>query len=220
MKRATVTLENLRRLLATRPLERVASGEVIGRITTTQYLYELVSGCARRFLIKPDGRRAILDFIFPGQFFGDFLEGTHILTTEAVTKLEIRRISRSQLVAAQAKLPQLENDLLEMARRDLRAAQNHVVLLGAPTARARVSTFLLIAAKWNAEEPQRTVDLPMSRQDIADFLGLTIESVSRCLTQFKTAGIITIEAVHKVVLKDISALQHLAGEDEDSDFEL
>ncbi len=213
-------LSGLRRLLASRPLEMIQAGDVILREETTSYhLYEIVNGCVRRLLIKPDGRRSIIDFLFAGDFFGDLLEGEHSLTAEAVTDLEIRRISRTQLHAAHAEFPHLENELLALAWHDLSAAQHHVVLLGANTARARVAMFLLEAAKWSKGSDRGVgandeIDLPMSRLDIADFLGLTIESVSRVLTQFKVSGLISVRGIHKIALKKMPELQHLAGEDE------
>ena len=215
-----VPLAGLRRLLASRPLELIQAGDVILREhTTSHHLYEIVNGCVRRLLIKPDGRRSIIDFLFAGDFFGDLLEGEHSLTAEAVTDLEIRRISRAQLHAAHAEFPNLENELLALAWHDLSAAQHHVVLLGANTARARVAMFLLEAAKWNKNpdhgaSPTDEIELPMSRLDIADFLGLTIESVSRVLTQFKVSGLISVRGIHKIVLKKVPELQRLAGEDE------
>jgi CRP-like cAMP-binding protein len=213
-----VALAGLRRLLASRPLEMIQAGDLILREhSTSHHFYEIVSGCVRRLLIKPDGRRSIIDFLFAGDFFGDLLEGEHSLTAEAVTDLEIRRISRTQLHSVQAQFPHLENELLALAWHDLSAAQHHVVLLGANTARARVAMFLLGAAKWS-RGPDRSagdeIDLPMSRLDIADFLGLTIESVSRVLTQFKVSGVISVRGIHKIELKNVAELQRLAGEDD------
>lgn len=201
-------------------MELIQAGDVILREhTTSHHLYEIVNGCVRRLLIKPDGRRSIIDFLFAGDFFGDLLEGEHSLTAEAVTDLEIRRISRAQLHAAHAEFPHLENELLELAWHDLSAAQHHVVLLGANTARARMAMFLLKATKWSRGSDHGggttdEIDLPMSRLDIADFLGLTIESVSRVLTQFKVSGLISVRGIHNIVLNKVPELQRLAGEDE------
>lgn len=220
---ASTQLEGLHRFLASRPIEMIDAGEaIVHEGTRSHHLYEVVSGCVRRIIIAPDGRRSVIDFLFAGDFFGDLFGGEHSLTAEAVTDLEIRRISRAHFNSGRGNFPQLEIDLMALMWHDLSAAQRHVVVLGAKTARARVAMFLLAAAKWPSisdqnQKPAREIELPMGRLDIADFLGLTIESVSRVLTQFKLAGIITVNGSlgHKVVLKNVPALQRLAGEEQE-----
>jgi len=203
----------LQRLFAARPIERIEANRVLYRgDSESGFLFEIARGCVRHFTMCRDGRRSIVAFSFEGDYCGDPLERANIFSAEAITQLEVRRISGAQLRAAVANLPELEGELLALACRELESAQTHCVVLRSNSALAKVASFLVSSESRLAsgDAPQRVIQLPMSRLDVADFLGLTIESVSRAFTQLKMCGYISVTGRNQIVIGEISALRKLA----------
>jgi CRP/FNR family transcriptional regulator, nitrogen fixation regulation protein len=170
--------------------------------------YKVISGTVRIFKRLADGRRYIAEFCFAGDCFG--LDNTHErpFAAEAVSDAVVMRLPRNaseQLIDQNSGVGRL---LRETVLRDLANAYGRMLLLGRMTAAERVATFLVEMferADWN-----RRLDLPMARSDIADYLGLTIETVCRVLSSFKRDGIITIPNAHTIELKDRKALEMVA----------
>lgn len=178
--------------------------------------YNVTSGVLRLVKLLSDGRRQIIGFLFPGSFFGFAAKGRHQVSVEAVTPARLCRYHLERLVALAGEIPALEGRFLRIAAEELEDARAQMVLLGRKTARERLASFLLWMSR-RAERhglPPSPVELPMSRSDIADYLGLTIETVSRTLTQLGRDGVIDFLSTTRIALADRAALEALdAGED-------
>jgi CRP/FNR family transcriptional regulator len=177
-----------------------------------QHVSNVVEGTVTLYKLLPDGRRQILGFLFPGDFVGLALDPTYGCSAEATTVVRMCRFPRERLEKMFKDLPALEHRLLEIAGNEIKAAQEQMLLLGRKTARERLASFLLTlsrraAARGRAASP---VDLPMRRSDIGDYLGLTIETVSRTFTQFKKAGLIGLPSQSQVALLQREILETIA----------
>lgn len=180
------------------------------------HIFEVVEGVIRLYRLLPDGRRAIAGFLYPGGLIGLSSNHRYACTAEAITAARIRRHTRSQIEAAARRHPELSGWLLQHMRDELAAVMNHLLLLGRKNAQERVASFLIaVAQKKTACGRPLSVDLPMSRADIGDYLGLTLETVSRVLAKLKAARLIALPAPHQVLLLQYDALRELAGEDDD-----
>ena len=184
---------------AERDEEIVAQGDAAG------YCYLIVSGCVRTVRLMEDGRRQVGEFLFPGDLFGWDVLDEHDFGAEAVTAATVRRYPRRSLDALADRDRTFSQKLRMLTAGQLRAGRERLVLLGRKTASERIASFLLEMAKQMRAEGQGLIELPMSRADIADYLGLTIETVCRGLTQFRRHGIIAVERT-KVVVRDRRAL--------------
>jgi CRP/FNR family transcriptional regulator len=177
-----------------------------------EHLSNVVEGTVKLYKLLPDGRRQITGFLFPGDFLGVALNKTYAYSAEAVTKLRLCRFPRQRMETLLTELPNLERRLLEMAGNELVAAQDQMLLLGRKTARERLASFLLMVSR-RAEargRPASPIDLPMSRADIADYLGLTIETVSRTFTQLRKDGTIALPEQTRVEIASREALEEIA----------
>lgn len=177
-------------------------------------VYNLTHGTLRLSKLLPDGRRQIAGFVFPGDFLGITMEEEHAFTAEAVTAAELCRFPRARFDDFVEAHPHIERRLYALAAHELAAARQQVVLLGRKTATERVASFLLMLAGRLDVEGGLTDDgavlLPMSRNDMADYLGLRIETVSRELGALKAAQLIQLAGTHKVRLIDRSGLEQVA----------
>lgn len=180
-----------------------------------RYSYKLLEGGVRLCKVRPDGRRQIAEFLLPGDVFGFEMDQEHAMTAEALGEVVVLRVPRGQLERLSDELPSLRKKLMSMLCRELVAAQEHLVMLGRQTAKERVASFLILLASRRGAEDGDALGLPMGRQDIADYLGLTIETVCRALTDLKREGLIAIPNRHHVVLNDLAALEEVAEGDED-----
>lgn len=182
--------------------------EIYGENEPAEYLYKVVSGAVRTYKVLADGRRQIGAFYLPGDIFGLEAGEDHTFSAEAIADSRVLVIKRSALMA----LAQRDNDVARQlwteTGRELRRVQDHILLL-IKTAKERVVAFLLEMAKRSTKSDH--VDLPMSRQDIADYLGLTIETVSRTLTDLENAAAIELPTSRRVVLRNRAALGRLCG---------
>jgi CRP/FNR family transcriptional regulator, nitrogen fixation regulation protein len=170
--------------------------------------YKVVSGTVRVCKLLADGRRHIAVFCFSGDCFGIDYMDHRSYSAEAVENAVIMRYRRSateQLTEQNAALGRFLRDAMG---RDLAEARGRTVLLGRLTAPERVAAFLL--EMFERRERTRLLDLPMSRNDVADYLGLTVETVCRVLSSFKREGIIAISDPHRIELLDREALEAAA----------
>jgi CRP/FNR family transcriptional regulator len=174
-------------------------------------VYEVTEGVVRLCKLLPDGRRAIVGFLYPGELAGLASGGRYPLTAEAVTPVAVRSCPRRALDRAANCSPDVQRHLSALLWRELEAAQARLVLLGRMSAIERVASFLVTLSR--REHGANRLRLPMSRLDIADYIGLTIETVSRTLTQLKRQGIIALPNPHEVILLRPASLCALAGED-------
>ncbi|HVO02949.1 MAG TPA: helix-turn-helix domain-containing protein [Candidatus Cybelea sp.] len=181
----------------------------------SKHVYKVVSGAIRTCRVLMDGRRQIADFYLPGDFFGLDWESEHTFTAEAVADAVVISYPKSQLEQLGETTPAIRKLLMAMLCKGLSATQNHIVMLGRQTAHERLAWFLLRSMKRNGLE-RGALDLPMSRLDIADYLGLTIETVSRGISEFKRRRYISIANAHQISVTNAEALESLAsGETED-----
>jgi CRP-like cAMP-binding protein len=172
--------------------------------------YKVISGAVRLCKHMNDGRRQIADFLVAGDFFGFMQFGTYKFTAEAVGDVVLVCYPQGQVARLSTAMPNLRGRLLVLQSQRLLAMQDHLVMLGRQTAKERIASFLLhIVERCDAEEGL-AFDLPMSRQDIADYLGLTIETVCRMLSELKRERTIAIPNANQIILNDSDALQVLA----------
>jgi CRP-like cAMP-binding protein len=190
---------------ATMPFAR--NVEIYGEGEPADYLYKVVSGAVRTHKLLSDGRRQIGGFYLPGDVFGLELDGEHRLTAEAICDSKIIVIKRSAVVALAARQSDVAHELWATTARELASVQNLMLTLGRKTAQERVAAFLLEMA--GRSHGANEVELPMSRQDIADYLGLTIETVSRTITQLENTSAIELPSSRRIVLRNRSALNQL-----------
>ncbi len=176
------------------------------------YLFNLTKGAVKLYKLLPDGRRQITGFLFEGDFLGIALNEKYAYSAEAVNDVTLCRFPRRKLEALLDEFPKLEKRLLGVASNELVQAQDQMLLLGRKTAREKVVSFLLLLSRRAADRglDSRTVYVPMSRSDIADYLGLTTETVSRTFTNLKRDGHIGLKAGGHVELLDMDALEELA----------
>ncbi len=189
---------------ATMPFTRNA--EIYGENEPAEYLYKVISGTVRTYKVLKDGRRQIGAFYLPGDIFGLEVGDEHTFSAEAIVDSKVLVIKRSSVVNLAARENEVARQLWTMTASELRRVQDHIMLL-IKTAQERVAGFLLeMAARAPAGNE---IDLPMSRQDIADYLGLTIETVSRTLTQLENSATIAVPTSRRIVLRNRAALSRM-----------
>jgi CRP/FNR family transcriptional regulator, anaerobic regulatory protein len=175
-------------------------------------LFNVKLGVVKLFKLLVDGRTQITGFLFPGDFLGLALLNKYSYSAEAVTAAELCKFPRVEFESLLVRFPALEKKVLGNASHELAAAQEQMLLLGRKTAQERLATFLLMMQKRAASPTDADiVILPMSRQDIGDFLGLTIETVSRTVTRLKKSGVIELPDPNRVIIRDAEALTELSG---------
>jgi CRP/FNR family transcriptional regulator, nitrogen fixation regulation protein len=188
------------------PMPFARNVEIYGEDEPADYLYKVVSGAVRSYRVLDDGRRQIGAFHLPGDMFGLEAGATHASSAEAIADSVVLVIKRSAVIALAERDPEVARQLWTLTAQELGRAQDHMLLL-IRNAHERIASFLLeMAARAPGAD---SVELPMSRQDIADYLGLTIETVSRTLTQLEAEAAIALPTSRRVVLRNLSALSRL-----------
>jgi CRP/FNR family transcriptional regulator, nitrogen fixation regulation protein len=180
--------------------------EIYAQEDDAEFLYRVVRGVVRTSRLTSDGRRQVGDFYYEGDLFGLEPGPEHRFAAEALTDCEVHMVRRGS-VRAFAGDAELDRAILEATSREMERLQEHVMLLGRKSARERVATFLMAIAQRQDEEQ---VDLPMGRQDMADYLGLTIETVSRMLTQLQGDAIVEFPSTRRFQVRKWRALEALA----------
>jgi CRP/FNR family transcriptional regulator, nitrogen fixation regulation protein len=189
------------------PVSFARNTEIYGENEPADYLYKVVSGAVRTYKVLNDGRRQIGGFYLPGEIFGLESGETHAFSAEAISACKVLVIKRAGVVSLAARDGDVAHKLWDMTARELERAQAHVMLL-IKTAQERVAGFLLEMA-GRRDGSDNEIQLPMSRQDIADYLGLTIETVSRTLTQLEKAHAIAVPTSRRIVLRNRAALDRM-----------
>jgi CRP/FNR family transcriptional regulator, nitrogen fixation regulation protein len=176
-------------------------------------VYRIISGTVRLCRYMPDGRRYIVDFLLPGDLMG-FVESPDLpASAEAVTESTLVAFPRICFDRLANENAAVRAQLLCHLSSNLLTAQQHMFVLGCQKAKERVASFLLRLADRMDLICGDRLELPMSRQDIADHLGLTIETISRMITALRSEGAILIPNTTQIVLRDMAALRKLAAED-------
>jgi CRP-like cAMP-binding protein len=176
-----------------------------------EHYFKVISGAVRSCNLLADGRRHVGDFFLAGDFIGFNAASTYIFTAEAVTETVVVRYSRRHFDAIAWREPHIVRHLLELACKSLSAAHSQMVLLGRKTAEERIASFILDLVVRNGVDDR--IMLPMSRTDIGDHLGLTMETVSRTFAQLRKDGVIELKSSHDVTIRDRAALEALAQAD-------
>jgi CRP/FNR family transcriptional regulator, nitrogen fixation regulation protein len=188
------------------PMSFARNAEIYGEGEPADYLYKVISGTVRTYKVLSDGRRQIGAFYMPGEVFGLETGDEHTFSAEAISDAKVLVIKRSALVALAERDNEIARQLWALTGRELNRVQDHILLL-IKTAQERVVGFLLEMAERASNNG--ALELPMSRQDIADYLGLTIETVSRTLTTLENAAAIELPSSRRIVLRNRSALNRL-----------
>jgi len=175
---------------------------------TADRLYKVISGTVCTYKVLSDGRRQIGGFYLPGDMFGLECAEAHTLAAETITNAKLLVIRKSVLSALASRNPTLTCHLLSLTARELARVQDRVLLLSLKSAQERVVGFLLEMSKRGSSNGN-SVELPMSRQDIADYLGLTIETVSRTLWALENCGAIGISRRRRIQFHSRSKLAQL-----------
>lgn len=182
------------------------NAEIYGEGEDAEYVYKVLSGAVRTYKVLSDGRRQVTAFYLPGDVFGIESGSERTNSAEAIDKATILVVRRSALFNIAEGDSEVARQLWSVTAAELRRSQNHALLL-IKTAKERIAAFLLDMAERLAGNG--FVELPMSRQDIADYLGLTIETVSRTLTSLSEGSTIQIVASRRIVLRNPSRLTEL-----------
>lgn len=184
------------------------NAEVFDEDEPADYLYKVISGAVRTYKILADGRRQIGGFYLTGDIFGLQCGGKHALSAEAMINAKVLVVKRSALNALARRDALIAHELFVLTSRQLQCMQGRIMLL-AKSAQERVATFLVEMAERSPAS--NTIELPMSRQNIADYLGLTIETVSRTLTCLQCTSMIDVPTSRRIVLRNRSALNDMNG---------
>ena len=185
------------------PMTFSRNEEIYGEGELAEFVYQVVCGAVRTARYLEEGRRQVGGFFLPGDIFGVEAGECHRFSAEAITDTEIILVRRAAVDKAASQDPRAARQLWAMTSAKLEQLQDQLMLLGRMTASERVAAFLLDMSKRSTSA---AVDLPMPRNDIADYLGLTIETVSRTFSQFKRAQTISLKSSRNVVLRNRAAL--------------
>jgi len=183
--------------------------EIFGEAEPAEYVYQVVDGAVRSYKLLSDGRRQIGAFHLIGDIFGLENGGFHRFTAEAIVDTTVRLVKRVSLAHIAETDAIVARDLLNMTAKNLKHAEDHMLLLGRKTSLERVAAFLLeMDARLTAAG---VMALPMCRRDIADYLGLTLETVSRALSSLHDKGVLGFlgQTQRQIVLLDRPKLAEL-----------
>jgi len=200
------------------PLETAEPVATRARYHRGQQIYEedsavdcwhrMVSGVARRFSLRADGRRQIVDLLLPDDVFGFGMRGRHRFAVEAaVDGTVVARYPRSRLETLASSDVRVARELQDAAAEAMARLQTLILTLGRTTAEAKVGFFLLRMAERLSAGPADVLLLPISRDDIADYLALSVETVSRALTQLKRRGVIRLLGTRRISIIDRAVIE-------------
>lgn len=189
------------------PLNFARNSEIFAEGETAGYVYKIVSGVVRVSKLLPDGRRQISAFHLPGDMFGFEVDDVHHVSAEAIGPVKVLAYKWQSLLSATSSSG-FVHELLNRTMIGLRQTQDHLLLLGRKNALERLAAFLIEMVRRTGSE--RSLQLAMPRHDIADYLGLTLETVSRMFAELKEAGIIKLESARQVSVLDMQQLEAMA----------
>lgn len=196
-------------LMPANPIRHLPAGELLfSEGDKAESVFEVLSGMVRLYKLLPDGRRQVTGFLTAGQLLGLAPEGTCVFTADTITEVSLCRYKRDAFERMIDEVPGFARRLLAVTSHELHAAQDQMVLLGRKSASEKVATFLLMLPAR-----QDDIDVPMTRGDIADYLGLTVETVSRTLTRLRQDGLIALPVPARIRVLDRKGLENLASGD-------
>jgi CRP/FNR family nitrogen fixation transcriptional regulator len=183
--------------------------EIYGEDEPAEYVYQVVSGAVRTYKLLSDGRRQIGAFHLQGDIFGLESGVNHRLAAEAIIDTTVRLVKRRGLEQAAGVDVQVARKLWTMTASELRHAEDHMLLLGRKNAMERVANFLLEMDRRLAVAGMMA--LPMCRRDIGDYLGLTLETISRALSQLHNEGVLGFSGARQIILRNRQRLRNMDG---------
>ena len=186
------------------PIKFGAGVEIYGEGEPIEYVYEVVHGAVRTVKVLSDGRRQIGGFYFAGDIFGLEDGDFHSFSAEAIVDSTVRIVRRKSLIRLAGHDRDLAQRLLMVTSQEVTRVHNHALML-IKTAQERVASFLVEMAERISIGA--LIELPMSRQDIADYLGITIETVSRTFTSLESQATISLPNARAVIVRDLVALR-------------
>lgn len=195
--------------------------EIVAMGETTDFLGSVVEGCVGLSHLMSDGRRQMVGLLFPSDFIGRPMRPKAPFDAVAVGNVRLCVFARSKFEALLRETPAMEQRLLEMTLDELDGARDWMVLLGRKSAREKVATFFAIVSRRLAQvrhvalSDGVSLELPLTREDMADYLGLTIETVSRQISALKKEGLIQMSDARHLTIPDYNALLEAAGDDGD-----
>jgi CRP/FNR family transcriptional regulator, anaerobic regulatory protein len=213
---APPTFRGLERAAATRiaaidPLQHVKAHQTLfSEGDPADHVYEVRRGTIKLYKLLPDGRRQVTGFLSVGHLLGLAHGRRYLCTAEAVTDAVLSRYQRARFERLVNEIPAFASRIFAITSDELRAAQDQMLLLGRKTADEKMASFLLMMAKRQGED-QDAVHIPMGRGDIADYLGLTTETVSRTFSKFRRERLIRLANPTRVELLDRAGLEQLAA---------
>lgn len=180
---------------------------------SAERLYSILRGTLMTYKSTPDGRRQITGFLWPGDILGLRRDGRYVCSTEAITQCSLYSYPMEAAEEIVQKNPLMEWRLLEITRQELIEAQEQMLLLGRKTAKERVAAFLIKLERQERDRGNQDAQifLPMNRSMVGDYLGLSTETVSRMMSDFRNSGLISAGNERKVQLFDIPALESIAN---------
>jgi CRP/FNR family nitrogen fixation transcriptional regulator len=181
--------------------------EIYGEDEPAEYVYQVIRGAVRTYKLLSDGRRQIGAFHLPGDVFGLESADAHRLAAEAILDTTLRLVKRKSLEQSAQSDVRVARDLWSITSGELQHAENHMLLLGRKTAMERVATFLLEMDRRLARTGM--IALPMCRRDIGDYLGLTLETVSRALSELQQQGVLGLSGARQIMLRNRERLADL-----------
>jgi len=186
-----------------------------------RHVFEIVSGAVRTVRILSDGRRVITGFLFAGDIIGVSYRDRYLTTVEAIGSTKVRRLTQRRFEDEVEKQAALRPALVAHLRDEMTTSQDQIVLLARKSAEERVASFLLALARRSGDDGElaAVISLPMTRLDMADYLGLTIETVSRIMTRLTRRGVLAPVGRHEVEIRRPASLAALALDDEDEECE-
>lgn len=190
-----------------------AHGTLFREGEPADYVMNITRGAVKLYKLLADGRRQVLGFRFAGDFIGLTGGTDYAYSVEALTETRVCRFARRKLDALRERMARIDKRLLELSIDELAATQEQLVLLGRKHAEEKLVSFLLLLgqAQVRRGEPIEPIVLPMNRSDIADYLGLTIETVSRTFTALRKRGLIALDDTTHVRVRDRTALEDMAA---------
>ena len=179
----------------------------------SRFVYNIVAGVAETYRLEPEGEKCVTAFLFPHDLIGLSADGSYVSTAKALTPLSVFRIPISSLKAILERDPRLDLGLLCKLCHELRHSQYHAIMVSKRDASVRVARFLLWIQQANFDQvgDRSAIILPMSRQEIADYVGLSIEAVSRGLHFLEGEGVVARDGPRLISIKDPAKLRLLAG---------
>lgn len=211
---------SLASLFQSQPAEVLTNGKALfWEGDPANHLFQVTEGVVRLYRIIGEGRRVITAFLFPGDLVGASLQDRYLYTAEAVTDCRVRRIGRKMFHEEVSRTPCLRPDLIALLCAEMAAAHNQMVLLSKKNAEERLCSFfhdLIVRQSAADQDETNTVKLPMSRLDIADYLGLTIETVSRTITKLANRGVLVPVGRHEIRVLQPRRLAQLSGNGQDT----